>query len=70
MLEAKHPLLSYREMNGITLDEMAQRVNVSKATLSRVENWKQDPSLELIGRLKAATEGAVSADDFLQPTGE
>lgn len=61
-----HPLQAYRDARGVTLDELAARVGTSKATLSRVENWKQDPSLDLIGKLKAATDGIVSADDFLR----
>lgn len=60
-----HPLQSYRERAGLTLDVLAERVGVSKATLSRVENRKQDPSLDLIGKLKAASNGEISADDFL-----
>jgi len=60
-----HPLQAYRERVGVTLDVLAERVGVSKATLSRVENGKQSPSLDLVGRLKAESHGTLSADDFL-----
>jgi transcriptional regulator with XRE-family HTH domain len=60
-----HPLQSYRERAGLTLDVLAERVGVSKATLSRIENRKQAPSLDLVSKLKAASGGEVSADDFL-----
>lgn len=61
----RHPLKTYRERCGITLYELAELVGSTKASLSRVENGKQTPSLDLIGKLKEATGGALTADDFL-----
>jgi transcriptional regulator with XRE-family HTH domain len=64
-MDRDHPLKLWREKRGLTLDELAERVGSSKATLSRIESGKQTPSLGLIGRLKEATNGEVTADDFL-----
>lgn len=62
---AHHPLKIYRQQHGITLADLADRVGSTKVSLSRIENRKQWPSLALIFKLKKATKGRVSADDFL-----
>ena len=52
-----------REEAQISLDEMAARVGVSKATISRIERYLQSPRLTLVARIK--NELDVTADDFL-----
>jgi len=60
-----HPLKSFRDRKGISLDTMAQAVGASKASLSRIETRLQVPSLGLVERIVRASDGALSADDFL-----
>lgn len=62
-----HPLKHYRLTNGITLAVMAAKTGSTKATLSRIENWLNVPSFDLAGRIRAATKGAVTPNDFLMP---
>ena len=63
----EHPLRSYRRKAGLTQDDLAQRLNVKKFTVSRWEAGKRCPSLDLIRRIRNATNGEVTADDFLPP---
>lgn len=65
MSKPLHPLLAYRERTNLKLDELAKAAGTSKSTLSRVERRKCCPSLGLIARLVAATNGEVTANDFL-----
>ena len=58
-----HPLRRYREAKGLTLEAMANMLRVSGATISRIENGSQDPSMELLRRIVEHTD--VKADDFL-----
>lgn len=62
-----HPLKQYRLANDITLDALAAKVGATKATLSRIENWLNVPSFALAGRIKAATKGIITPNDFLMP---
>ena len=62
-----HPLREWRLRNGQSLDELSAIVGgITKASLSRIETGEQNPSLDLIGRIVTATNGEVSANDFLQ----
>lgn len=60
-----HPLKAYRGRHAVSLDGLAGRIGTSKATLSRIENGKQAPSLSLIAKLRTESRGELSADDFL-----
>jgi transcriptional regulator with XRE-family HTH domain len=60
-----HPLRLYRDRASISLEELAKQCGSTRATLSRIENGLQSPSLALIERIRDATGGAVRADDFL-----
>lgn len=64
-MEEKHPLRTYRELASQSLEELAKECGTTRATLSRVETGRQNPSLDLIDRIRTATGGAVRADDFL-----
>ena len=63
-MELDHPLRRYRKNLGLSLETLADVAGVDKATISRIENGKQEPSLGLIRRLTAATAGRVTANDF------
>lgn len=62
---SNHPLRSYRVKAGLSLEELAKSVGVSKASLSRIEKRKQAPSLGLVEKLIGACDGKISASDFL-----
>ena len=47
-------LASLRQVQGWTLDELAQRSGISRATLSRLERGETSPTAALLGRLCAA----------------
>jgi transcriptional regulator with XRE-family HTH domain len=65
---SNHPLRSYREKAGISLDELATRVGTSKASLSRIETRDQVPSLGLVKKIIGVSDGALSANDFVGDT--
>lgn len=62
---SNHPLRSYREAAGLSLDELATLADTSKASLSRIETREQVPSLGLVERLVKVSDGALSANDFV-----
>lgn len=59
-----HPLRTKRIAAGLSLDALAERVSVSKSTISRIETWNTDPPLSLIKRLCAQLPD-LSANDFM-----
>lgn len=62
---SNHPLRSFREKAGISLEELAMQVGASKASLSRIETRAQVPSLGLVERIVKASDGVLSANDFV-----
>lgn len=58
-----HALRSYIRDCDSTLEAFAGRVGVSRMTLYRA--MRGQASLDLIRRIVAETEGAVTANDFL-----
>jgi len=52
-----HPLKAWRRCQTpkVTLAALAQRVGVTASHLSEVENWKNEPSLDLTARLSEVT---------------
>ena len=52
-----------REQRGLTLTEVAERTEISKSTLSRLENGQRRPSLELLLPLSQAYR--VPLDDLV-----
>lgn len=61
-----HPLRQFRTTHGLSIEEMAKRLDVSTATVSRIENGKQNIPLDLMGKIKAETEDRVTPNDLLQ----
>ncbi len=54
-------LKSRREELGLTLDMLAERSNVSRAMISRVERRESSPTAALLGRLCAGLETTLSS---------
>ncbi len=61
----KHPLAIYRESAALSASALAVLADTTRQTIHRIETGKQNPSLGLIRRLVGATNGAVSANDFM-----
>jgi transcriptional regulator with XRE-family HTH domain len=59
-----HRLRIFRHQNHLSLAAVAASVGVSKATIGRIEQGLQTPSLELMFRLVNETNGAVTPNDF------
>lgn len=61
----EHPLRVRRIAADLRVEALAERVGVSKSTISRIENWQADPSLSLIRMLCEQLPG-LTANDFIQ----
>lgn len=53
--EKTHPLYRWRKAEGLTLQALAAELKVSQPHLSEIENWNNEPSLELAARLHSRT---------------
>ena len=61
-----HPLREWRHRNGRkTLQEVADMVGVTQSHLSEIENWKNEPSLDLAARLHGLT--MIDMASFVRP---
>lgn len=58
-------LSDYLRDRGETTTHFAGRVNTSRVSISRIIHRRQMPSAELMKRIHAATDGAVTANDFV-----
>jgi len=63
----EHPLKSWRQRQNpkVTLASLAQRVGVTASHLSEVENYKNEPSLDLTSRL--SDETGIEMRAFVTP---
>ena len=61
ILDGARPLRAWRQHRGLTLDELAGRVGVSKEYLSQIENGRKFGTLDLIRRLAEVLD--VTLDD-------
>ncbi|MEH6382506.1 MAG: XRE family transcriptional regulator [Dietzia cercidiphylli] len=59
-------LRAYRHSKGWTLDQLAERADMSASTLSRLESGKRQSSLELL--LPLTRQLGISLDDLVAPT--
>lgn len=60
-------LADWLRRNNIGDADFASRVGTDRTTISRIRRGKQRPSLDLAGRIAAATKGAITANDFVEP---
>ena len=60
----------YLTAQGLKNVEFARMVGVSESTISRLSRGLQAPSYALVRRIRKATKGAVTADDFLMEPAE
>ncbi len=53
--DTNHPMREWRRLNGKTLQDVANDVGCTQPHLSEIENWKNEPSLDLTARLSSLT---------------
>lgn len=68
MSKPTHPLRTWRKANGKTLSELAPDVGVTVSHLSEIENWNNEPSLDLAARLHRET--GIDMGQFVKPRAE
>ncbi len=70
MIRMEHPLKTWRRSQTpkVTLAALAQRVGVTATHLSEVENYKNEPSLNLVDRL--SNETGLEMKAFVLPSAE
>lgn len=56
---------AYRRSAGFTLNEMARKLGVTAASLSRIERGEQWPDRKFFERVHAMTKGAVTPNDLI-----
>lgn len=64
-MQTKHPLTDYREGRGLSQDDLAKLIGVTRWTVNRIECGKRKPSIELVGKIVGLSGGQLSANDFL-----
>lgn len=69
-MEQMHPIRAYRKANNLRLEDFAEAVGISCASLSRIERCEQNPPLNVLIRIKEASGGAISLNDFPPPSSE
>jgi hypothetical protein len=57
-------LSDYMDSNNLSDDAVADGINRSRVTVSRIRRRKVRPDWETIERIREFTNGAVTADDF------
>jgi transcriptional regulator with XRE-family HTH domain len=58
-------LLTYIEAQGISPSKFAERIGVPPSTITRILSGNREPGLGLLKKIHAATDGAVTPNDFL-----
>jgi transcriptional regulator with XRE-family HTH domain len=58
-------LTRYREAQGLNRKQLAQRLGTTAATVSRIEAGIRYPSVKLMRQIMAATNGAITPNDFV-----
>lgn len=58
-------LEQYLRENEIKPVAFAVSIDVAPSTITRILRGERTPRIDLIGKIKVATGGAVTADDFM-----
>lgn len=61
-------LAEYLQGRGETVTEFARRIGKSRVSVSRMLHDKQVPGKDTLQQIFKATEGAVTANDFMHPS--
>lgn len=67
MKPSDHPLRAWRKRQepSVTLTALAADLGVSPSHLSEIENWNNQPSLDLVARLHEIT--SIEMKEFAKP---
>lgn len=57
-------LAAFMESRGLSDEDVAGAIDVSRVTVSRIRRRKVRPDWSTIGKLKDFSGGEISADDF------
>ena len=66
LLSDEAPARIWREYRGLTQQEVAEQVGVTKSALSMIENGKRQPSVDLLRKLAACFH--CDLDDLMGPS--
>lgn len=64
-MNANHPIRMWREANKIRQGDFARLIGVDRTTLASYETGRRKPKWDVLERIRAATHGAVTPNDFL-----
>lgn len=64
-MEPNHPLRRWRQEHSKTAEDLGLMIGVTKATVIRYERRTRMPRLPTIMRIMIATDGKVTAKDFM-----
>lgn len=64
-MATEHPIVRCCRILGISVPVYAERANTTRQTVNRIIRGKQDPSMDMVRRLCAASDGILDANDFL-----
>lgn len=63
-MEQKHPLTKWRTEKKLTQSELAEKLNVTRWMVNRIETFERNPSMSLSIKIAEVTQGCVSLDDM------
>lgn len=63
----RESLIKAREAAGLSQDDLAGAVGVTRWTINRIEAGERNPSFDLMQKIMAALGDGVSADVFIAP---
>lgn len=63
-MEQKHPLTKWRTEKKLTQSELAEKLNVTRWMVNRIETFERNPSMSLSMKIAEVTQGSVSLDDM------
>ena len=59
-------LRDWMKKNGVKQDQFAVETGIGQSTLSQFCTGARRPSLKMMGRIREATKGEVTPNDFLE----
>lgn len=69
-MNTTHPIARYLQTSNVKVGELARAAKTTRQTIHRLIHGKQAPSMGLAARLAEATNGAITANDFMAQASE
>lgn len=63
-METKHPLTKWRTEKKLTQSELAEKLNITRWMVNRIETFERNPSMALSMKIGDLTGGRVSLRDI------